>query len=145
MVVSVMASTTRGKPLAENVLHKTVKACYHAIELDSARKKDAKFRQDYSYGGCWRFGRVSEDSCLQPSESGAEKNNLAGLSTATSQIVLDMVCLIKMEVGVYAFLLLQARSWQKGIELPALAHQPCSGTQSTQFSETGTFSEFKIS
>ncbi|XP_074268165.1 U4/U6 small nuclear ribonucleoprotein Prp31 homolog [Silene latifolia] len=39
MAVSVTASTTRGKPLPEEVLQKTVEACDRVLDLDSTRKK----------------------------------------------------------------------------------------------------------
>lgn len=39
MAVSVTSSTTKGKPLPEDVLQNTIEACDRALDLDSARKK----------------------------------------------------------------------------------------------------------
>ncbi|EFJ20298.1 hypothetical protein SELMODRAFT_150610 [Selaginella moellendorffii] len=43
MVVSVTASTTNGKPLAEEVLQKTLDACDRALDLDESKKKVLNF------------------------------------------------------------------------------------------------------
>ncbi|KAK3190229.1 hypothetical protein Dsin_029790 [Dipteronia sinensis] len=43
MVVSIMASTTTGKPLPENVLEETIDACNRVFALDSAKKKVLDF------------------------------------------------------------------------------------------------------
>ncbi|KAK4857360.1 hypothetical protein QYF36_027190 [Acer negundo] len=43
MVVSIMASTTTGKPLPENVLEETINACDTVFTLDSAKKKVLDF------------------------------------------------------------------------------------------------------
>ncbi|KAK4339725.1 hypothetical protein RND71_041187 [Anisodus tanguticus] len=45
-IVSVSASTTIGKPLPNNVLHKTNEACNRAISLDSSKKKLFQFVKD---------------------------------------------------------------------------------------------------
>ncbi|KAL8158802.1 hypothetical protein V2J09_000339 [Rumex salicifolius] len=55
MVVSVIASTASGKqPLRDHVLKKTMEACDHALELDSAKKKLLDFafccRKTCGYG-----------------------------------------------------------------------------------------------
>ncbi|KAF6161971.1 hypothetical protein GIB67_020027 [Kingdonia uniflora] len=39
MVVSVIASTTNGRPLSEETLDKTIDACNRVLALDSAKKK----------------------------------------------------------------------------------------------------------
>ncbi|TMW87037.1 hypothetical protein EJD97_020511 [Solanum chilense] len=43
MVVSVTASTTSGKPLPQDALHKTLEACDRALSIDSAKKKVVDF------------------------------------------------------------------------------------------------------
>ncbi|KAF3681988.1 putative aldehyde dehydrogenase family 2 member B7, mitochondrial-like [Capsicum annuum] len=43
MVVCVTASTTNGKPLPQDVLHKTMEACERAFSLDSFKKKVIEF------------------------------------------------------------------------------------------------------
>ncbi|CAN8241031.1 unnamed protein product [Cochlearia groenlandica] len=43
MVVSVTALTTKGNPLPEDVLRKTIEACDRALDLDTARKKILDF------------------------------------------------------------------------------------------------------
>ncbi|CAE5978311.1 unnamed protein product [Arabidopsis arenosa] len=43
IAVSVTALTTKGKPLPDSILRKTLDACDHAIDLDSARKKVLEF------------------------------------------------------------------------------------------------------
>ncbi|KAG7583580.1 Nop domain [Arabidopsis suecica] len=43
IAVSVTALTTKGKPLPDSILRKTLDACDHAIVLDSARKKVLEF------------------------------------------------------------------------------------------------------
>ena len=43
MVVSITASTTGGKPLPEDILQKTIKACDQALSLDSSRSKVLQF------------------------------------------------------------------------------------------------------
>ncbi|ESQ37474.1 hypothetical protein EUTSA_v10003005mg [Eutrema salsugineum] len=45
MTVKLAASTTKGKPLPEDVLQKTMDACDRAIDLDSAKKKILEFTE----------------------------------------------------------------------------------------------------
>lgn len=105
MVVSVTASTTSGKPLPEENLQKTIDACDRALALDLAKKKVLDFVES-------RMGRIAPNvSAIVGTEVaaklmgtagglsalakmpacnvqilGAKKKNLAGFSTATSQV-----------------------------------------------------------
>lgn len=58
MVVSITASTADGKPLPEEVLHKTLDACDRVLSLDSAKKKIIDFVES-------RMG------CIAPNHSAA--------------------------------------------------------------------------
>ncbi|XP_074304556.1 U4/U6 small nuclear ribonucleoprotein Prp31 homolog [Silene latifolia] len=99
MVVSITASTTSGKPLPDDVLHKTLEACDRALDLDSARKKLVDFletRMFYiapnlselvgsgvaaklmvSAGG---LGSLAKMPACNVQLVGAQTNNLAGFS-----------------------------------------------------------------
>ncbi|XP_020257070.1 U4/U6 small nuclear ribonucleoprotein Prp31 homolog isoform X2 [Asparagus officinalis] len=105
MVVSVTASTTSGKPLSEENLKKTIDACDRALALDLAKKQVLDFVES-------RMGRIAPNvSAIVGTEIaaklmgtagglsalakmpacnvqvlGAKKKNLAGFSSATSQI-----------------------------------------------------------
>ncbi|XP_058181406.1 U4/U6 small nuclear ribonucleoprotein Prp31 homolog [Rhododendron vialii] len=103
MVVSIMASTTGGKRLPEQVLRNTIDACGRSLALDSSRKKVLYFLET-------RMGHIAPNlsaivgsavaakimvaagglsplanlpSCTVPL-LGAKKTNLAGFSTATT-------------------------------------------------------------
>ncbi|CAM8970395.1 unnamed protein product [Rhodiola kirilowii] len=105
MVVSVTASTTSGKPLPEVNLQKTIDACDRALALDEAKKKVLDFvesRMGYiapnlsaivgSAVAAKLMGTAGGLSLLAKMPAcnvqllGAKKKNLAGFSTATSQL-----------------------------------------------------------
>ncbi|KAI8567546.1 hypothetical protein RHMOL_Rhmol02G0130400 [Rhododendron molle] len=102
MVVSIAASTTSGKPLAEEVLRKTIDACDRALALDSSKKKVldcVESRMGYIapnlsaivgsavaaklMGTAGGLSALAEMSGCNIQSLGAKK--LAGFSTATSQ------------------------------------------------------------
>ncbi|XP_017217849.1 U4/U6 small nuclear ribonucleoprotein Prp31 homolog [Daucus carota subsp. sativus] len=104
MVVSLTASTTSGKPLVAEDLHKTVEACDMAITLDSAKKKVLDFVQSRmayiapnlsaivgsavaaklmaAAGG---LSALTERPACNIKFLGAKRKNLAGFSTMTCQ------------------------------------------------------------
>ncbi|KAF6137033.1 hypothetical protein GIB67_030797 [Kingdonia uniflora] len=104
MVVSVIASTTCGRPLPEETLEKTIDVCNRSIALDSAKKKVYDFldsRMVYtapnlsaivgsavaakllsSAGGLSEFVKMPDDTVRH---LGTKSTNLAGFSRASSQ------------------------------------------------------------
>jgi U4/U6 small nuclear ribonucleoprotein PRP31 len=105
MVVSVTASTTGGKPLSEEDLVKTIEACDRALDLDAAKKQVLDFvegRMGYIapnlsavagssvaaklMGAAGGLGALAKMPACDVQLLGAKKKNLAGFSTATSQL-----------------------------------------------------------
>uniref|UniRef100_A0A7N1A8C7 Nop domain-containing protein n=1 Tax=Kalanchoe fedtschenkoi TaxID=63787 RepID=A0A7N1A8C7_KALFE len=110
MVVSVTASTTSGKPLPEENFQKTIDACDRALALDEAKKKVLDFvesRMGYiapnlsaivgSAVAAKLMGTAGGLSALAKMPAcnvqllGAKKRNLAGFSTATSQLRIGFI------------------------------------------------------
>uniref|UniRef100_A0A2P2KA19 Nop domain-containing protein n=2 Tax=Rhizophora mucronata TaxID=61149 RepID=A0A2P2KA19_RHIMU len=105
MVVSVTASTTSGKPLPDEVLQKTIDACDRALALDSAKKKVFDFvesRMGYIapnlsaivgsavaaklMGTAGGLAALAKMPACNVQHLGAKRKNLAGFSSATSQL-----------------------------------------------------------
>ncbi|KAL9668533.1 hypothetical protein QQ045_006067 [Rhodiola kirilowii] len=105
MVVSITASTTSGKPLQEVNLQKTIDACDRALALDEAKKKVLDFvesRMGYIapnlsaivgsavaaklMGTAGGLSSLAKMPACNVQLLGAKKKNLAGFSTATSQL-----------------------------------------------------------
>ncbi|KAH0766278.1 hypothetical protein KY285_002149 [Solanum tuberosum] len=102
-VVSVTASTTSGKPLPLDVLHKTLEACDRALSIDSAKKKVLDFVESRmgfmapnlsavvgcavaakliaTAGGLSSLANIPAD-CIKLLGAKRNINNLAGFSTA---------------------------------------------------------------
>ncbi|ESQ29467.1 hypothetical protein EUTSA_v10023432mg [Eutrema salsugineum] len=104
MTVSVTASTTKGNPLPEDILQKTMDACDRALDLDSARKKVLDFVESKmgsiapnlsaivgSAVAAKLMGTAGGLSALAKMPAcniqllGHKRKNLAGFSSATSQ------------------------------------------------------------
>ncbi|KAJ3694796.1 hypothetical protein LUZ60_000173 [Juncus effusus] len=105
MVVSVTASTTSGKPLSEETLEKTVEACERMLALDEAKKKVLEFvesRMGYIapnlsavvgssvasklMGTAGGLNGLAKMPACNVQLLGSKRKNLAGFSTATSQL-----------------------------------------------------------
>ncbi|KAK1352963.1 Pre-mRNA processing ribonucleoprotein binding region-containing protein [Heracleum sosnowskyi] len=104
MVVSVTASTTSGKPLPAEDLHKTVEACDRVIALDSEKKRVLDFvesRMAYiapnlsaivgsavaakMMGAAGGLSELVKMPACDVQVLGAKRKNLAGFSSVTSQ------------------------------------------------------------
>lgn len=105
MVVSVTASTTSGRPLPEENLKKTIDACDRALALDLAKKKVLDFVESRMeriapnlsavvgteiaaklMGTAGGLSALAKMPACNVQVLGAKKKNLAGFSTATSQL-----------------------------------------------------------
>ncbi|CDY54131.1 BnaC01g43100D, partial [Brassica napus] len=105
MVVSVTALTTKGSPLPEDVLQKTLEACDRALELDSARKKVLDFVESKMgsiapnlsaivgsavaaklMGTAGGLSALAKMPACNVQVLGHKRKNLAGFSSATSQL-----------------------------------------------------------
>uniref|UniRef100_A0A0D3BV49 Nop domain-containing protein n=1 Tax=Brassica oleracea var. oleracea TaxID=109376 RepID=A0A0D3BV49_BRAOL len=104
MVVSVTALTTKGSPLPEEVLQKTLEACDRALDLDSARKKVLNFVESKMgsiapnlsaivgsavaaklMGTAGGLSALAKMPACNVQVLGQKRKNLAGFSSATSQ------------------------------------------------------------
>lgn len=104
MVVSVTALTTKGNPLPEDVLQKTLEACDRALDLDSARKKVLDFVESKMgsiapnlstivgsavaaklMGTAGGLSALAKMPACNIQVLGHKKKNLAGFSSATTQ------------------------------------------------------------
>ncbi|CDY72546.1 BnaCnng78220D, partial [Brassica napus] len=104
MVVSVTALTTKGSPLPEEVLQKTLEACDRALDLDSARKKVLDFVESKMgsiapnlsaivgsavaaklMGTAGGLSALAKMPACNVQVLGQKRKNLAGFSSATSQ------------------------------------------------------------
>ncbi|CDY24519.1 BnaA01g22230D [Brassica napus] len=105
MVVSVTALTTKGSPLPEDVLQKTLEACDRALDLDSARKKVLDFVESKMgsiapnlsaivgsavaaklMGTAGGLSALAKMPACNVQVLGHKRKNLAGFSSATSQL-----------------------------------------------------------
>ncbi|KAF3558280.1 hypothetical protein F2Q69_00013267 [Brassica cretica] len=104
MVVSVTALTTKGSPLPEEVLQKTLEACDRALDLDSARKNVLNFVESKMgsiapnlsaivgsavaaklMGTAGGLSALAKMPACNVQVLGQKRKNLAGFSSATSQ------------------------------------------------------------
>ncbi|KAL1194611.1 putative U4PU6 small nuclear ribonucleoprotein Prp31 [Cardamine amara subsp. amara] len=104
MMVSLTASTTKGNPLPEDILQKTIEACDRALDLDNARRKVLDFVESKMgsiapnlsaivgssvaaklMGTAGGLSALAKMPACNVQLMGQKRKNLAGFSSATSQ------------------------------------------------------------